>query len=85
MIEDWEIGALYWNCLERTEGDENAANELVRKKYEDDFFQKDIHLFVGTTKRHHNRALNPFMIIGVFYPPISFQMDMFGPSVSYSI
>ncbi len=29
MIEDWEIGALYWNCLAQTEGDEVAANELV--------------------------------------------------------
>lgn len=25
MIEDWEIGSLFWNCLEHAEGDENAG------------------------------------------------------------
>jgi hypothetical protein len=25
MIEDWEIGALYWNCLKQAEGDEAVA------------------------------------------------------------
>ena len=77
MIADWEIGALYWNCLAQTEGDENAANELVRKKYEEEFFEKDLYLFVGTTLAHHNRAPNPFMIIGVFYPPFSNQPSLF--------
>ena len=33
MIEDWEIGALYWHCLAQAEGDEEEANRLVRKKY----------------------------------------------------
>ncbi len=70
MIEDWEIGALYWNCLAQTEGDEFAANDLVRQKYENEFFKKDLYLFVGTTKANHIRAPNPFVIIGVFYPPI---------------
>ena len=70
MIEDWEIGALYWNCLDKTEGDEFEANELVKKKYEDEFFKKDLYLFVGTTRANHHRAPNPFIIIGVFYPPV---------------
>lgn len=70
MIEDWEIGALYWNCLGRTEGDEIAANQLVKKKYFDEFVnKKDLYLFLGTTKQFHNMAPNPFIIIGVFYPP----------------
>ena len=67
MIEDWEIGALYWNCLAQTEGDEIAANELVRQKYETEFFEKDLYFFVGTTLANHIRAPNPFVIIGVFY------------------
>ena len=75
MIEDWEIGALYWNCLADTEGDEVEANKLVRKKYEEEFFSKDLSLFVGTTKAHHVRAPNPFVIIGVFYPPITGQLQ----------
>lgn len=70
MIEDWEIGALYWNCLARTEGDEKAANELVKQKYFDEFvFHKDLYFFLGTTKQYHLVSPNPFLIIGVFYPP----------------
>ena len=77
-IEDWEIGALYWHCLASTHGDENAANDLVRHKYFLDFTKKrDLHLFVGTTKQYHNVAPNPFIIIGVFYPPISIQSSLF--------
>ncbi|MCP4415503.1 MAG: hypothetical protein GY805_02705 [Chloroflexi bacterium] len=75
MIEDWEIGALYWNCLAQTEGDEVEANKLVRKKYEDEFLDKDLYLFVGTTKANHIRAPNPFVIIGVFYPPVVPQLS----------
>lgn len=70
MIEDWEIGALYWKYLARAEGDEIAANNAVRQKYFDEFVsEKDIYLFVGTTLQYHNVAPNPFVIIGVFYPP----------------
>lgn len=71
MIEDWEIGALYWNSLRSAEGDEIAANQLVRKRYFDEFIEnKDLYLFVGTTLKFHRRkAPNPFVIIGVFYPP----------------
>ncbi len=70
MIEDWEVGALYWNCLRRSKGDEIEANRLVRQKYFDEFLaQKDVYLFLGTTKQYHNVSPNPFVIIGVFYPP----------------
>lgn len=33
MIEDWEIGALYWNSLKRYEGNEAKAVADVKKKY----------------------------------------------------
>ncbi len=69
MIEDWEIGALYWNCLARCEGDEAKALSMVRKKYMDEFSKLDVHLILGTTKMYHGWASNPFVIIGVFYPP----------------
>lgn len=70
MIEDWEIGALYWNCLARAEGDEQEAIKKVRQKYYEKFTtENDIYLFLGTTKQYHQRrAKNPFVIIGVFYP-----------------
>jgi hypothetical protein len=78
MIEDWEIGALFWNCLYRTDGEEQAALELVKQKYLDEFVAKDLYLFVGTTlKFHAMSAPNPFVIIGVFYPPKTEQPLLF--------
>lgn len=81
MIEDWEIGALYWNCLRNNDNDERAALEKVKEKYWDDFVQsgkREIALVLGTTLEHHNkRAPNPFVIISVFYPTLERQMRLF--------
>jgi len=77
MIEDWEIGMLYWNCLKQTKGNEKKALELVKNKYIDDFLKKDISFFLGTTKQFHGWAKNPFVIIGVFYPPATNQLSLF--------
>jgi hypothetical protein len=79
MIEDWEIGALYWNCLKSAEGNEKIALEKVREQYEQNFIKnKDIYLFLGTTKEWHmRRAKNPFVIIGVFYPKKETQTKLF--------
>lgn len=78
MIEDWEIGQLYWNCLKRHEGDENKAVADVKKKYLDDFARtKDLHLFLGTSQLHHLTGKNPFMIIGTFHPKIEYQTSLF--------
>lgn len=80
MIEDWEIGMLYLKCLEQAGGDEQVAVHKVAQKYYDSFLKKDLHFFLGTTLKHHNTAKNPFLIIGVFYPPkkeLSGQISMF--------
>ena len=70
MIEDWELGMLYWNCLEKADGDEAVACHKVREKYFDEMAKKkDLYLFLGTTKKFHNVAPNPFIVIGTFYPP----------------
>jgi len=68
MIEDWEIGQLYWNCLKNS--DPETAIKKVKQKYLDDFAQtKDLHLFLGTTYQWHVRkAPNPYVIIGTFHP-----------------
>ncbi len=76
MIEDWEIGALFWNCLYQTDGDEQETLGLVRQKYFDEFMGKDLYFFVGTTFRFHKIAPNPFVIIGVFYPPKTPQLSL---------
>ena len=80
MIEDWEIGQLYWNC--RKKYDEETSIQKVKEKYLDDFAKtKDLFLFLGTTYEHHMRkALNPYVIIGTFHPPIQMpkaQLDLF--------
>ena len=77
QILDWEIGALYWNCLSSCNGDEKAALAKVRQKYFDEFTQKDLHLFLGTTQGFHFQAPNPWVIIGVFPIPHEHQQDLF--------
>lgn len=78
MIEDWEPGELFWNCLYRKGGDEILACADVRKKYFDDFAQtKDLHFFLGTTQLHHYVAPNPFIIICTFHPKKIVQYDLF--------
>ena len=71
MIEDWEIGMLYFNCLKSSHGNEKEAVSKVRQKYFDEFLARDLHFFLGTTKQYHKVALNPFIIIGTFHPPIA--------------
>ena len=77
MNEDWELGALYWNCLVKHEGDEAAACLDVKKKYWDDFAKtKDLYFYLGTTYQNHLRAPNPFIIIGTFHPKIETQLEL---------
>lgn len=73
MIEDWEIGALYWNCLKNCTGDEQKAVQQVKDKYLGFIEKCDVLLFLGTTRQYHGWAKNPFVIIGVFYPKIEAQ------------
>ena len=77
MIEDWEIGQLYWNCEKRYGRD--AAVTKVREKYWDDFVKtKDLYLFLGTTYEWHIRkARNPYVIVGTFHPPLVVQESLF--------
>lgn len=78
MIEDWETGQLFWNCLKRHDGNEKKACEDVKKKYFDDFAKtKDLHFFLGTTMVHHFTARNPFLIIGTFHPKPITQIKLF--------
>jgi len=72
MIEDWEVGALYWKY-----NDEKVALQKVKEKYFDTFVNKtDMYFYLGTTKRFHYWAKNPFIIIGIFNPPIDKQLDL---------
>lgn len=69
MIEDWEVGMLYWHCLKAANGNESVACQKVQEKYFDDFAKRrDLYLFLGTTIRYHNTSQSPFIIIGTFHP-----------------
>ena len=78
MIEDWEIGQLFWNCLRNHPGDEKKASDDVKNKYFEDFAKKkDLHLFLGTTQKYHiQNAPNPFVIIGTFHPKFENQFEL---------
>jgi hypothetical protein len=78
MIEDWEIGALFWKSLKRHEEDEAKACADVKTKYFSDFAKtKDLYLFLGTTREFHLIAPNPFVIIGTFHPMKIIQQSLF--------
>ncbi len=79
QILDWEIGALFWNCVKREGGNEREALAKVRAKYWGEFMKKDLHFFLGTTQDYHFRAPNPWVIIGVFPIPHETQPDLFPP------
>jgi hypothetical protein len=81
MIEDWEIGALYWNCLDRS-GDQADAIEKVKAKCLSLARDRDLHLVLGTILRNHRKQYtNPFVIIGLFYPPKVLQYSLFDDQV----
>ncbi|MEO6062305.1 MAG: hypothetical protein ABIQ99_10230 [Thermoflexales bacterium] len=75
QILDWEIGALYWNCLKRY-GDEAIALDKVKAKYLKEFQRMDLHFFLGTTQQFHFVAPNPWVIIGVFPIPHERQIGL---------
>ena len=81
MIEDWEIGVLYWKCLRDHGADEKIACQKVKEMYYDNLAGKcDLYLFLGTHKEQQqlNRP-QPFVVIGTFYPPkqVADQLSLF--------
>lgn len=64
MIEDWELGALYWKCVDNGDSEQQACQK-VRQMYFDTMCKKDLYFYLGTTLAHPNT----FIIIGTFYPP----------------
>jgi len=77
MIEDWEIGMLYLNCLKDSE---TEAIRKVREKYEGFINNRDVYLLLGTQYKWQNmNAKDPYVIIGVFYPPKGTQAELLLP------
>lgn len=65
MIEDWEVGQLYFKEAKRL-GDPQRAAESVRKKFLEELCgpNKDTHFFVGTVLKY-----GTWIVLGVFWPP----------------
>lgn len=65
MIEDWEVGALYWKCVDKGATATEAA-EKVKAKFLDEMCAagRDPHFFVGTVLEH-----GTWVVIGVYWPP----------------
>lgn len=66
MIEDWEVGALYWRMRDHGASPNEAAGR-VRAKFFDELCgpTKDTHFFVGTILAHPQT----WVVVGVFWPP----------------
>ena len=67
MIEDWEIGALYWRLVDQGASPEEAA-KAVKQKFLNELCgeTKDTHFYVGTILAHPKT----WVVIGVFWPTI---------------
>ncbi len=62
--------------LKKSKGNEKEACEGVKQKCLNDLaFTKDLYFFLGTNYiQHSKKTKNPFLIIGLFYPPIDQQL-----------
>lgn len=67
MIEDWEVGALFWRLVDQGLSHKDAADK-VREKFLSELCgpDKDAHFFVGTILAHPKT----WVVIGVFYPKV---------------
>jgi len=67
MIEDWEVGALYWRCVDKGATPPEAA-KMVKEKFLNQLCgpDKDTHFYVGTILAHPKS----WVVIGVFWPKL---------------
>ena len=80
MIEDWEVGALFWRLVDRGASHQEAADK-VRDKFLNELCgsDKETHFYVGTILAHPKT----WVVIGVFYPKIQTgkRINDSGPSL----
>lgn len=78
MVEDWEIGQLYWNCIKSSSSEQEALEKVRNRCWNELVLKSDLHFFLGTTLQWHRRkGANPFLIVGLFYPRKETQMKLF--------
>ena len=65
MIEDWEVGALYWKCVDSGATPEEACGKIKQKFLEQICApDRDTHFYVGTVLAYPKS----WVIIGTFWP-----------------
>ncbi len=70
QILDWELYQLCRKLIRLHGKNTRKIASVLREKYLHNMSKKDVYLLLGTNKYWHiRRSKNPFMIIGVFYPP----------------
>lgn len=71
QILDWEIYQLCRKLMRKYGTRKQSIYTHLRKKYLDELpVQRELYFFLGTNKYWHiRRSTNPFMIVGIFYPP----------------
>lgn len=70
QIIDWEIGERTRTLLTHYGNNYQLIKDILRHKYFTAMQKRDVYLFLGTRREWHIRkSPNPFMIIGIFYPP----------------
>jgi len=62
-LTDWEIGALYWNCVKLY--GQAGWEAKFRQRLETEFAAKDLLLLMGTIHRFPDQ----WLIVGIIYPP----------------
>ena len=62
-LTDWEIGALFWKCIQSY--GESGWEAKFRHRLETDFAAKDLLLLMGTIHRFPDQ----WLIVGIIYPP----------------
>lgn len=62
-LTDWEVGALYWNCVKGY--GPRGWEAKFRQRLETEFADKDLLLLMGTIHRFPDQ----WLIVGIVYPP----------------
>ncbi|MGA9672974.1 MAG: hypothetical protein WBQ94_27400 [Terracidiphilus sp.] len=78
MIEDWEVGALYWRCVDDGATPDEAAGK-VKNKFLNEICspRNNTHFYVGTVLAHPKS----WVVIGAFYPKKPVSSSLLEPTL----
>jgi hypothetical protein len=78
MIEDWEVGALYWRCVDKG-ATPNEAAQMVKRKFLDEICSpaNNTYFYVGTVLAYPKS----WVVVGALYPKIIHQHNLPEPTL----